>query len=44
MATVRVVDPSEPAAIDAIASPLGQRFDRPVTLDISSLPVVRSEG
>lgn len=44
VATVRAVDPLEPEAIDAMASALRQRFDRPVTLDIITLPVVRSEG
>lgn len=44
VATVRALEPLEPASIDAIAAALRERFDRPVTLDVITLPVVRSEG
>lgn len=44
VATVRSVEPFQRAAADEIASSLRQRLDRPVALEIVTLPVVRSES
>jgi uncharacterized hydrophobic protein (TIGR00271 family) len=44
VATVRSVDPLEASAADEIAEALEERLDRPVMLEIVTLPVVRSEG
>lgn len=43
VATMRAIDPVEPASVDAIAAALRERFGRPVMLDVITLPVVRSE-
>lgn len=44
IATVRAVDPLEEGSIDPIAAALRERLDRPVTLDVIVLPIVRSES
>lgn len=44
VATVRSVDPLERPSVDAMARALGERLDRPVTLEVITLPLVRSEG
>ena len=44
VATVRSVDPLEGPAVDEIAAALGRRLSRPVTLEVVTLPVVRSHG
>ncbi|MGD2147252.1 MAG: TIGR00341 family protein [Anaerolineae bacterium] len=41
-ATVQTVDGITAASVDAIASALRNRMDRPVTLEVVTLPVVRS--
>jgi uncharacterized hydrophobic protein (TIGR00271 family) len=42
VATVRSVNPLEGPAVDEIAVALRERLDRPVTLEVVALPVVRS--
>jgi uncharacterized hydrophobic protein (TIGR00271 family) len=44
VATVRSVEPLQGPAADEIASSLRERLERPVTLEIVTLPVVRSGG
>lgn len=42
VATVRSVDPPQGSAVDEMAGALQERLDRPVTLEVVTLPVVRS--
>jgi F0F1-type ATP synthase delta subunit len=42
VATVQSVDGISGASVDAIASALRERLDRPVSLEVITLPVVRS--
>jgi uncharacterized membrane protein len=44
VATVRSADPLDGSAADEIAGALRERLDRPVTLEIVTLPVIRSGG
>jgi uncharacterized hydrophobic protein (TIGR00271 family) len=44
VATVRSVEPLPGSAADEIASSLRERLNRPVTLEVVTLPVVRSGG
>jgi inner membrane protein involved in colicin E2 resistance len=44
LATVRSVDALEESEVEEMAEALQARLDRPVTLEITVLPVVRSDG
>lgn len=44
VATMRSVDAVEEPVVNTVAAVLRERFDRPVTLEIVTLPVVRSEN
>jgi F0F1-type ATP synthase delta subunit len=43
VATVRSIDPLQEPAVEDIAAALRSRLGRPVTLEIVTLPVVRSQ-
>ncbi len=44
VATVRAAEPLDQAAVDAVALALSRRPGRPVTLEVTTLPVTRSGG
>ncbi len=44
VATVRSVDAVEEPMVNVVAAVVRERFGRPVTLEIVTLPVVRSEN